>query len=174
MSDKVVAVAVFHSHEHAYDVVRGLQDVGFDMQSLSIVGKGFYHDQQSVGDISRVPRMLAWGRLGDLWGTMWGLVAGVSDFRFSDLGSVLVAGPLVLRILGAMNRSHVTGDANALGSAYTEMGIPQNRITHYEFLVKMDKVLLVIHGAPEAVKLSQTHLHNHPMVVHSEPATLVA
>lgn len=173
MSDRAVAVAVFHSQEHALGVVRDLHTIGFDMQSLSIVGKGFYHNI-SIGDISRVPRMQAWAQLGDLWGTMWGIVAGASDFRFSDLGSVLVAGPLVLRVLCAMNGAHISGNANALGTAFTEVGIPPSHISHYEFLVKMDKVLLLVHGAPEQVELSKSHLHNIPLVVHSEAGMLVA
>ena len=98
MSEKTVAVAVLHSHEQAVAVVRELHDSGFDMQSLSVVGKGFYSGSRSVSDDIMGPRIQAWGRLGEFWGTIWGLVARSSFFRFSDLGSVLVAGPLVGRL----------------------------------------------------------------------------
>ncbi len=174
MSEKSVAVAVFHSHEHAVGVVRDLHDIGFDMQNLSIVGKGFYSANQNVGDSHIGPRMQAWGRLGEFWGTVWGLVAGSSFFRFSDLGSVLVAGPLALRIVAALDRSGVPGAANALGIAFAGIGIPSSRITHYEFLVKVDKVLLIVHGAPADVELSRVHLHHVPFDVHSDPVALVA
>ncbi len=174
MPDKAVAVAVFHSHEQVVGVVRELHDIGFDMQSLSIVGKGFYAGNQAVGDNSMGPRMQAWGRLGEFWGTIWGLVAGSSFFRFSDLGSVLVAGPLVLRIVAALSGTGTPGAANALGVALVGVGIPQNRIVHYEFLVKMDKILLIVHGAPADVELSKIHLQNAHLNVHSDPVALVA
>jgi hypothetical protein len=174
MANKAVAVAVFDSHEHAVGVVRDLYDIGFDMQSLSIVGKGFYSGNQNIGDNHMRPRMQAWGRLGEFWGTIWGIVAESSFFRFSDLGSVLVAGPLVLRVVAAMDRSGAPGVANALAIALASVGIPQNRVVHYEFLVKMDKVLLIVHGAAADVELSRNHLHNVPLDVHSDPVALVA
>ena len=174
MPDNAVAVAVFHSHEHAVDVVRHLHDIGFDMQSLSIIGKGFYCGNQIVGDNSMGPRMQAWGRLGEFWGTIWGLVAGSSFFRFSDLGSVLVAGPLVLRIVAALDRTGSPTAANALGVALVGVGIPPERIVHYEFLVKMDKVLLVVHGAEKDVDFSRNHLISVPLDIHSVPGSLVA
>ncbi len=174
MPDRAVAVAVFHSHEQAVGVVRELHDIEFDMQCLSIVGKGFYCGNQTVGDNSMGPRMQAWGRLGEFWGTIWGLVAGSSFFRFSDLGSVLVAGPLVLRIVAALNGAGTSGGPNALGAALVAVGIPQTQIVHYEFLVKMDKVLLIVHGAPADVELSRIHLHNVHLDVHPDPVALVA
>ena len=174
MPDKEVAVAVFHSHEQVEGVVRELHDIGFDMQSLSIVGKGFYAGNQAIGDHSMGPRMKAWGRLGEFWGSIWGLVAGSSVFRFSDLGSVLVAGPLVFRIVAALSGAGTSGGVNALGAALVGVGIPQNRIVHYEFLVKMDKVLLIVHGAPADVELSRIHLHNVHLNIHSDPVVLVA
>jgi hypothetical protein len=174
MPDKTVAVAVFHSHEHALGVVRDLHDIGFDMQSLSIVGKGFDSRDQLGGNNNMGPRMQAWGRLGEFWGTIWGLVAGSSFFRFSDLGSVLAAGPLVLRIVAALNGTGIPGGANAFGAALMDMGVPQNRIVHYEFLVKVDKILLIVHGSDADVELSRIHMHNVHLNVHSDPVTLVA
>ena len=174
MQGKTVSVAVFHSDEHAAGVVRDLHDIGFDMQCLSIVGKGYYSGDQSVGNRNMESRMLAWGRLGEFWGNIWGLVAGSSFFRFSDIGSVLVAGPLVLRIVAALDRSGPPGAANALGSALIGVGIPLDRIVHYEFLVKMDKVLLIVHGAHENVDLSRIHQHRVHLDVHSIPVTLIA
>ena len=174
MPEKAVAVAVFHSHEQAVGVVRELHDIGFDMQSLSIVGKGFYAGDQSVGENHMGPRMQAWGRLGEFWGRIWGLVAGSSFFRFPELGSVLVAGPLVLRIVAALDRSAPPPSVNALGTALVGIGIPHDRIVHYQFLVKVDKVLLIVHGARDEVELSKVHLGNVHLDVHSDPVPLVA
>ncbi len=174
MSEKTVAVAVLHSHEQAVAVVRELHDSGFDMQSLSVVGKGFYSGSRSVSDDIMGPRIQAWGRLGEFWGTIWGLVARSSFFRFSDLGSVLVAGPLVLPIVAALNGVGTHGATNALGASLIGVGIPQSRVVHYEFLVKMDKVLLIVNGAPENVELSRIRLHNVPLDVHSDPVALLA
>ena len=174
MRYKAAAVAVFHSNEQAIAVVRELHDTGFDMQRLSIVGKGFYSDSRSVGDDIMGPRMQAWGRLGEICGTVWGMVAKYSFFRFSDLGSVLVAGPLVQRVVAALNGAGTPGEANALEAALVGVGIPQSRIVHYEFLVKMDKVLLIVNGNPADVELSRVHLHNVPLDVHSDPVALFA
>ena len=47
--DKNSVVAIFKSHDKAEDAIRELQNSGFDMKKLSIVGKDYHTEENVVG-----------------------------------------------------------------------------------------------------------------------------
>ena len=104
MSDTNSVVAVFESHDQAEDAIRELQKDGFDMKKLSIVGKDYHTEEHVVGYYTTGDRMLYWGKLGAFWGGFWGLLFGSAFFWVPGIGPLLVAGPLVMWIVGALER----------------------------------------------------------------------
>jgi uncharacterized membrane protein len=116
MSEKNSVVAIFRSHTQAEDAVRQLQKDGFDMKKLSIVGKDYHTDQHVVGYYNAGDRMMYWGKLGAFWGGLWGMLFGWAFFLVPGLGPLLVAGPLVSWIVGALEGAVVTGGITALGA----------------------------------------------------------
>ena len=64
-----------------------------DLSLIHIYVTGYYN----TGD-----RMKYWGRLGAVWGGFWGLLFGAAFFAIPGIGPVLVAGPLVAWIVGAL------------------------------------------------------------------------
>src|SRR5208337_4476460 len=117
MSDKNSVVAFFESHDRAEDAIRELQKSGFDMKKLSIVGKDYHTEEHVVGYYSTGDRMLYWGQLGAFWGGFWGLLLGSGFFWVPGLGQVLVAGPLVVWIVAALQEAVILGGLSALGAA---------------------------------------------------------
>ena len=109
MSNTNSVVAVFASHAQAEDAIRELQKDGFDMKKLSIVGKDYHTDEHVVGYYNAGDRMLYWGKLGAFWGGFWGLLFGSAFFWVPGIGQVLVAGPLVMWIVGALEGAALTG-----------------------------------------------------------------
>ena len=53
--------------------------------------------------------MKYWGKLGAFWGGFWGMLFGSAFFWLPGIGTVLVAGPLVAWIVGALESTAVMG-----------------------------------------------------------------
>lgn len=162
MSLSNTAVAVFHSHEAAEKAIRELEKSGVDMKTLSIVGKDYHTEEHVVGYYNTCDRMTYWGTLGAYWGGFWGLLFGSAFFWVPGIGPLLVAGPAVMWIVGALEGAVVTGSLTALGAGLYSIGIPKNSVLEYEAEVKNGKLLLMAHGTPEEVErarkiLDQTH-----------------
>jgi uncharacterized membrane protein len=173
MSKTNSVVAVFESHEQAENAIRELQQDGFDMKKLSIVGKDFHTEEHVVGYYTTGDRMAYWGKLGAFWGGFWGLLFGSAFFWVPGIGQLLVAGPLVGWIVAALEGAVVTGGLSALGAGLYSIGIPKNSVVQYETEVKNGKLLLVAHGTADEVErarelLGQTQAK--ATTVHAEPA----
>jgi hypothetical protein len=140
-------VAVYGSHTEAEGAVKELQKAGFDLKKLSIVGKDFRSEEHVVGYYNTGDRMMYWGKLGAFWGGLWGLLFGAAFFAIPGIGPVIVAGPLVGWIIGALEGAVVFGGLSALGAGLVSIGIPKDSVLKYETAVKSDKYLLVAHGS---------------------------
>ncbi|MDP2815817.1 MAG: hypothetical protein Q8O19_03975, partial [Rectinemataceae bacterium] len=86
---------------------------------------------------------------GAFWGMMWGIVFGSAFFWIPGLGPLLVAGPLVGFIVGALEGAVVGGGLSVLGASLYSLGIPKDSILRYETALKADKFVLVVHGSVE-------------------------
>jgi hypothetical protein len=169
-------VAVFESHQQAEDAIRELQRDGFDMTKLSIVGKDYHTEEHVVGYYTTGDRMLYWGKLGAFWGGFWGLLFGSAFFWVPGVGQLLVAGPLVMWIVGALEEAAVVGGVSALGAGLYSIGIPQKSVMQYETEVKNGKLLLVAHGTSDEVERAKFILHQttgQATTVHAPQTELV-
>ena len=168
-------VAAFDSHDKAESAVRELQADGFDMTKLSIVGKDYHTEEHVVGYYNAGDLMSYWGQQGALWGGLWGFLFGSAFFWVPGLGPLLVAGPLVAWIVGALEGAVVVGGLSVLGAALASIGIPRNSIVEYETEVKNGKLLLVAHGTADEVERARGLLHRthaKTPTVHAEPAAV--
>jgi hypothetical protein len=176
MSETNSAVAVFGTHEQAEAAVRELQKDGYDMTKLSIVGKDYHTDEHVVGYYTTGDRMWYWGKVGAFWGGFWALLLGSAFFWVPGVGQLLVAGPLVLWIVGALEEAAVVGGLSALAAGLFSIGIPRHSVLQYETEVKNGKLLLVAHGTAEEVERARELLRRSGVTatLHSEPATVGA
>jgi uncharacterized membrane protein len=177
MLDRNSVVAIFDQHTYAEEAVKQLQQAGFDMKKLSIVGKAYETEENVVGYYTAGERMLHWGKFGAFWGGFWGLLFGSAFFLIPGIGPVVFAGPIIGWIVGALEGAAVVGGLSALGAGLYSIGIPKKSILEYETSLKAGKFMLVAHGSPDEVdnarrildsaKGAETHLHME------EPATVV-
>jgi uncharacterized membrane protein len=79
-------VAVYPSHTAAEAAIKELQQSGFDMKKLSIVGRDYHTDEHVVGYYNAGDRMKVWGKTGAFWGGLWGLLFGSAFFWVPGLG----------------------------------------------------------------------------------------
>jgi hypothetical protein len=116
MSRLDAVVAIYGTHVGAEEGVKQLQVAGVDMRSLSIVAKDSHTDEHVVGYYNTGDRMKYWGSAGAFWGGLWGLLFGSAFFAIPGIGPVLVAGPVVAWIVGALEGAPVVGGLSALGA----------------------------------------------------------
>jgi hypothetical protein len=160
--DKSV-VAIFKSHVEAETAVKDLQQAGFDMRELSIVGRDYHTDENVVGYYNAGDRMRYWGKLGAFWGGFWGLLFGSAFFLIPGVGPLLFAGPIVAYIVSALEGAVVVGGLSALGAGLYGMGIPMDSVLQYETAVKSGRYVLIAHGSEvEAVHAREIMSRIHP------------
>jgi hypothetical protein len=151
MSEQNSVIAIYASHDGAEAAVKELQRGGVDMKTLSIVGKDTHTDEHAIGYYNAGDRMKYWGKMGAFWGGFWGLLFGSAFFVIPGIGPLLVAGPLVAWIVGALEGAVVVGGLSAFGAGLFSIGIPKDSIVNYELALKTDKYLLVVHGTASEI-----------------------
>jgi uncharacterized membrane protein len=173
MTNQNSVVAIYDTHEQAEQAVKELQEAGVDMKSLSIAGKGMHTDEHVVGYYNTGDRMQHWGKIGAFWGGFWGLLFGSAFFAIPGLGPILIAGPLVAWIVGAIEGAAVVGGVSALGAGLMSIGIPKDSVLQYEVALKTDKYLLIVHGGDADVEKAKdiiARTKHSSYTVHGEPA----
>jgi uncharacterized membrane protein len=148
-------VSIYNIHTEAEEGVKSLQKAGFDMKKLSIVGKDYHADEHVVGYYNTGDRVKYWGKLGSFWGGLWGFLFGSALFFIPGVGPIVVGGPLVSWIIGALEGALVVGGLSALGGALYSIGIPKDSILKYETSLKANKFILVAHGTKDEVERAQ-------------------
>ena len=160
MSKENAVVAVYDTHLGAEEGVKELQRAGVDMRTLSIIGKDTHTDEHVTGYYNTGDRMKYWGKTGAFWGGFWGLLFGSAFFAIPGLGPVLVAGPVIAWIVGALEGAVVVGGLSAVGAGLVGMGIPKDSVVQYELALKTDKYLLLVHGSAAEVDKARGILQN--------------
>lgn len=159
-------VAVYPSHIAAEAAIKKLQQSGFNMKKLSIVGRDYHTDDQVVGYYNVGDRVKAWGKTGAFWGGLWGFLFGSAFFWVPGLGPLLVAGPLVGWIVGALEGAIVAGGLSAVGAGLYSLSIPKDSIVQYETALKAGKFVLIAHGSLEDTT------HAREILNRTDPETL--
>jgi hypothetical protein len=145
-------VAVYDSHTEAEDAVAKLGAGSFDIKKVSIIGKDYHTEEKVVGYYTTGDRMKSWGGMGAFWGGIWGLLFGAGFFLIPGIGPVLVAGPFLAALVGALESAAVVGGLSAVAAGLVSLGIPKERAVKYEAEIKADKFVLVVHGTPEELE----------------------
>ena len=126
--DQNSVVAVFNQHSAAENAIKQLKSGGFDIKKLAVVGRDYQTESDVVGFYNTGDRMKYWGKWGAFWGGFWGLLFGSAFFWVPGIGTVLVAGPLVSWIVGALEGALTLGGLSAIGAGLYSIGVPKNSI----------------------------------------------
>jgi hypothetical protein len=164
MPDPVVAV--YDSHSAAEEAVAKLSAASFDIKHVSIIGKDYHTQENVVGYYTTGDRMKSWGGLGAFWGGIWGLLIGAGVFFIPGIGPVLIGGPFLAALVGALESAVVVGGLSALAASLVSLGIPKDSAIKYEEQIKADKFVLVVHGTAEDIDRA------HAILAGSSPVSL--
>jgi hypothetical protein len=138
---------LFNTHGDAASAIEALGKSGFDLTRLSLVGKGYHTEEHPVGFYTAGDKIKSWGGIGAFWGGIWGLLLAPAVFFLPGIGLVAMAGPLVATLVGGLEGAVLVGGVSALGAALTRLGVPKDRVIKYETALKVDKYVLLVHGA---------------------------
>src|SRR5579862_1608852 len=151
-------VAVYNSHTEAEDAVAKLSAASFDIKKVSIIGKDYHSEEKVVGYYTTGDRMKSWGGLGAFWGGIWGLLFGAGFFLVPGIGPVLVAGPFLAALIGALESAVVVGGLSAVVAGLVSLGVSKENAVKYEAEIKADKFVLIVHGTAEELERARTIL----------------
>jgi hypothetical protein len=147
MEHSETLVAVFPDHAAAENGVKKLAQAGFELKSLSVVGKGYHTEEKVVGFYNVGDRIKFWGQRGAFWGGLWGLFFGGLFVTTPVVGPVFVLGYLAGAAISAVEGAIVVGGVSALGAALYSVGIPRDSVIGYETAIKADEFLVMAHGS---------------------------
>src|SRR5580692_4442777 len=152
MNESNSVIAVYNSHTEAEQAVSKLGAASFDIKKVSIIGKDYHSEENVVGYYTTGDRMKSWGGIGAFWGGIWGLLVGAGFFLIPGVGPVLVAGPFLAALVGALESAAVVGGVSALVAGLVSLGIPRDSAIKYEADIKADKFVLAVHGTGEELE----------------------
>ena len=181
-NDSSAVVALYKTHNEAELAIKELQLGGFDLKKVSIVGRDYRTDEDVVGFYNAGDRMQYWGKMGAFWGGMWGLLFGSAFFLVPGIGPLLVAGPLVAAIVGALEGALAVGGVSVIGAGLYSIGIPKDSIVQYDTAFKAGKFLVLVHGtgdesvqAREILKrTAQEGVETHALQVDHQQSSAIA
>jgi hypothetical protein len=158
MTEENSVVAVYGSHTDAESAVAKLSAASFDIRKISIIGKDYHTEENVVGYYTAGDRMKSWGGIGAFWGGIWGLLFGAGFFLIPGIGPVLVAGPFLAALIGALESAAVVGGISAVTAGLVSLGIPKDSAVKYEAEIKADKFVMVVHGTAEELERARAIL----------------
>ncbi len=161
-------VAVYQKHSEAEAGLLELQRGAFDLKKVSILAREHETGQHVIGYYCTAGRLRYSGARGGFWNGSWRLLSAAGCFVVPNVGLVLVAGPLTVWMVSALNNPPENG-LSAVGAGLRDISIPMASLFRYEAAIKMHKILLVAHGTPKDLLKARDELHeSHPeeMSIH--------
>lgn len=164
MTDKAkagVIAAVFDNADQVHPIVEQLIENDFPMDQISVLHRagGLGDDFLGISYGDEQERIRVWSEQGALWGSVAGLLAGVSGLFFvPGVGILLLAGPVINAVTGAaVGAGLMAGSAVAtrLSIALRRLGIPEKQLEELHQAIMDGKTVLLIHTNhldPEALK----------------------
>jgi hypothetical protein len=151
LSKSEIAVAVYDSHLQAEEAVGKLAKAGFDMKSISIIGKNFHSEEQPVGYFNAGDRAKFFGKLGAFWGGLAGVLFGSALLFVPVVGHFVVLGPVAATIAGGLQGAVLGGGLSALLGALTAIGVPKDSVLRYERALRADKFVVIVNGSADDI-----------------------
>jgi hypothetical protein len=147
MRESNAIVVIYEAPEDVEASIRALRESGFDLQNVSVMGPGGPAGEDPVAYYQLPGRIGCWGKTGFFWTGVWSLLFGWAFVSLPEFGPVLVAGPLAMWIIAALDNAPLFVGLSAVGAGLYSIGIPRTRIMRYEAALRRQLYLVVVHGA---------------------------
>ena len=147
-------VAVFESHEKAFNAVKLLNEKKFPLRNVSIIGKAVIVKDnihlKSNDVIVNAPLAI-----GTIAGAVTGILTGIGIFAVPGLGFLYGAGAFV-GMMGGLDLGILGG---GLGTILAFIGVKKDSVVKYEDHLHEGKYLLLVHGSMDDIVKAEHILH---------------
>jgi uncharacterized membrane protein len=150
-NDPDIAVALYDQPSQAENAVKALQRAGFDMKTISIIGKDYETEEHVIGFLNASDRARIFGKYGAFWGGLMGLLFGSALLFVPVVGHLVILGPLAAMLFSGLEGAVVVGGLSALAGALVSIGIPKDSVLRYETALKANKFMLMVHGDSQEI-----------------------
>jgi hypothetical protein len=145
MADESV-IGVYSSMPNAEAAVRALRRGGFPISKVSIVARGLESERDIHGFITTGDVAKTGASTGAWVGGIFGLLAGAAFLWAPVIGPLVVAGPLVTALLGAVEGGAIGAAGGGVLGSLIGWGVSRNDVLKYEDHLKAGKFLVIAHG----------------------------
>ncbi len=164
-----ICCIVIYPHPDAVKLALGeLQAAGYDLQQVSVIGKGWQGKEHPVGFYCIDDRVAFLGQQDSFWPDCWSKLAGAAFFWEPDFGSLAVAGSIVSMMIHDFEDIEISAGFSLLGTALFVIGVPRGSIQEYEEAIRAENFLLLFQGERQDVERVCDVLHSgsHQVIVH--------
>lgn len=155
-----IAVALYDQHTQAENAVKALQRAGFDMKTISIIGKDYQSEEHVIGFLNAGDRARIFGKYGAFWGGLMGMLFGSALMFVPILGHIIVLGPLAATLFSGLQGAVVVGGVSALAGALMSIGIPKDSVLRYETALQANQFMLMVHGDKQEISRAREVLNS--------------
>lgn len=159
MNELNATVGVFETHDAAVEAVKRLNEAGFPMKCVSIIGKELQQVEDIKGYYSWKDPAKSGAGIGAFWGALFGVMVGVGFLAMPGVGGIFVAGSLAATLLGGVEGALFGTAAGGLFGALMGLGIGKDKILKYKENLKAGKFLVVAHGPLDEVEKARKLLN---------------
>lgn len=143
------AFAQFHSRPEAEDCIRKLRHQGYDISSLTLIGKGYFSQQRVLGYQGALDRMRTRGLRWAANGGVWGLFFAISYLLLEGYRVVEVFPWLVLYLTACW--AFIFGVVGALWGALSTIGLGPKLPLRFSTSFKASTYLVVATGNEQQI-----------------------
>ncbi len=154
------ATGLFYSRDEAEAAVRGLKDVGFDQDRISVVAR----DADKLDGIETTEKVgnkadegaTAGALTGGALGGITGLLVGLGTLAIPGIGPIIFAGAEATAIATTLAGGAIGAATGGLLGALVGLGIPEEKAKIYHDRVAGGSFLVMVTGTEAEVKRAET------------------
>ena len=149
-------VGVYATHEKAIEAIQELQEAGYPVQQVSLIGKAeIIDDHMHVSQNNWIENTPV--SIGAILGPILGILTGVGIFAIPGLGFIFGAGAAI----GALAGFDIGIVGGGIVSLLTTLGIKKDVAIKYHEHLEEKRFLVIAKGNEEEVNLAKKILHEH-------------
>jgi hypothetical protein len=144
-------LTMFKSQADAEAAVRQLARDRYDLSKVSMVGRDPDGDARVGGHPNEDGPTSTEAPAGVSWGGIRGMLVGSGSFLVPGIGSLLVAGPLLTRMVRSVGPEIAPDRLSAMADGLQQLGIPKDSILRCEGALRSGKVVIIAEGSAMAM-----------------------
>ena len=124
MLEENTTVSIYSNPDQVQEVLIELNEHGFDLKRVSIVGKAYRDQKELVAYYKQGDKLKCWGERSEFWNGLRGMLREWVQFSFG---------------------------MSALGATLYSMGLARDRVQDCEEALRNGSYLLIVHGPAQEV-----------------------